>query len=188
MSVINLIDGESNNVDKWLESCETLRTFAEFRQIRAITETTCDKWRNFGPWGRKLFLQLAPFRIAKLVTQNTFQRGEKTLKVESSFYRWKFCHHILFRNQITPHPSFSFYHECFQTHIKHKIVVPAKSMSLRNRILRAGESLEVYIFNKCSFHSLLLQFQRKHHKCSVNIFLKYWESLNKALDVVLLWM
>ena len=42
-------------------------------------------------------------------------------------------------------------------------------------ILRPGESLGVYIFNNCSLHSLLLQFQRKHHKCNVNIFPKYWE-------------
>ena len=61
------------------------------------------------------------------------------IKVENlvCFYRLKFCHHILFRNQITPIHHFLFILKCFQTHIKHKIVAPvaAKSMSLQNRIL-----------------------------------------------------
>ena len=50
-----------------------------------------------------------------------------------------------------PYPSFSFYHECFQTHIKHKIVVPAKSMSLRNRILRPGKVSEYTFITSAVF-------------------------------------
>ena len=60
------------------------------------------------------------------------------IKVENlvCFYRWKFCHHILFRNQITPIHHFLFIMSAFRLISNTKLLLRSdKSMSLQSRIL-----------------------------------------------------
>ena len=132
MSVINLIDGgESNYLDKWRESCESLRTFAEFGQIRAIAETNLWQMVKLQTMRSQIISPTCSIP-QKFVTQNTFHR--RLIKVENlvCFYRCKFCHHILFRNQITPIHHFLFIMSAFRLISNTKW---CKGMSLQSRIL-----------------------------------------------------
>ena len=107
MSVINLIDGESQIM--WTNDWRVARLWEHLRSSDRSELTLRQLVTNGETSSHEVANNFS--KLLHSETQNTFQR---TLKVESCFYRWKFCHHILFRNQITPIDHFLFIMRAFR--------------------------------------------------------------------------
>ena len=103
------------------------------RQIRAIAETNL--WQMTKLQTMRSQIISPTCSITKICDSEYIS---PLIKVENlvCFYRCKFCHHILFRNQITPIHHFLFIMSAFRLISNTKLLLrSAKSMSLQNRIL-----------------------------------------------------